>query len=237
MSGGTQAVIRHHPSAATLVAHAAGTLWAAAGPVVAAHLARCPDCRAEVELAEAVGGLLLEALPPAPLAPDALARAMERLDDAPGPAAGKGARDPAPGAWAPAPGGAAAEDPVAATLRGLGLPVPRLRWLAPGVRHAVLLRGGPGPGGGGTLRLLRVRPGAAVPRHAHRGAELTLVLEGAFADEAGRYGPGDLAEAEAEVSHRPVAEGPADCVCLVAAQGLPRFGGLLGRLFGTDGSS
>ena len=84
----------------------------------------------------------------------------------------------------------------------------------------MLLRGGPGRGGG-TLRLLRVRPGAAIPRHAHRGAELTLVLEGAFADETGRYGPGDLAEAEAEVSHRPVAEGPADCVCLVAAEGLP----------------
>ena len=222
-------MVRHHPSEATLVAHAAGTLWEAARPVVAAHLARCPDCRAKLALAEAIGGLMLEGLPPTPLAPDALRRTMERLDDGPEPA-GTGSGDAAPGARAPTE---AAAEPLAATLRGLGLPVRRLRWLAPGLRHAVLLRYGPGRGGGGTLRLLRVRPGAAVPRHAHRGAELTLVLEGAFADEAGRYGPGDLAEAEAEVSHRPVAEGPADCVCLVAAQGLPRFGGLLGRLFGS----
>jgi putative transcriptional regulator len=229
MSGGTEAVIRHHPSEATLVGYAAGTLWEAAKPVVAAHLARCPDCRAKLALAEAIGGLLLEGLPPTPLAPDALRRTMERLDDGPGPAAA-GAGGAAPGTGVPA--GAAADEPLTATLRGLGLPVRRLRWLAPGLRHAVLLRCGPGRGGG-TLRLLRVRPGAAVPRHAHRGAELTLVLEGAFADETGRYGPGDLAEAEAEVSHRPVAEGPADCVCLVAAQGLPRFGGLLGRLFGS----
>lgn len=217
MSGGTDTVIRHHPSEATLVGYAAGALWEAARPVVAAHLARCPDCRAKLELAEAVGGLLLDDLPPTPLAPGALRRAMERLDDAPEPAAGSAA------------------EPLAAMLRGLGLPVRRPRWLAPGLRHAVLLRGGPGRGGG-TLRLLRVRPGAAIPRHAHRGVELTLVLEGAFADETGRYGPGDLAEAEAEVSHRPVAEGPADCVCLVAAEGLPRFGGLLGRLFGTGAS-
>ncbi len=222
-------MIRHHPSEATLVGYAAGALWEAARPVVAAHLARCPDCRAKLELAEAVGGLLLEDLPPTPLAPDALRRAMERLNDAPEPAALEPA---APGARVPA--GAAAE-PLADTLRGLGLPVRRLHWLAPGLRHAVLLRCGRGRGGG-TLRLLRVRSGAAIPRHAHRGAELTLVLEGAFADETGRYGPGDLAEAEAEVSHRPVAEGPADCVCLVAAEGLPRFGGLLGRLFGADAS-
>ena len=57
-------MIRHHPSEATLVGYAAGALWEAAKPVVAAHLARCPDCRAKLELAEAVGGLLLEGLPP-----------------------------------------------------------------------------------------------------------------------------------------------------------------------------
>ncbi len=110
-----------------------------------------------------------------------------------------------------------------------GLRDVRLRWLAPGVRHAVLLRGGPADG---TLRLLRVKPGVAMPRHAHRGTELTLVLEGAFSDETGRHGPGDLVEMEGEESHRPVAEGTADCVCLIATQGRLRFGGLLGALFG-----
>jgi putative transcriptional regulator len=69
-----------------------------------------------------------------------------------------------------------------------------------------------------------------MPRHAHHGTELTMVIEGAFADETGRYGAGDLAEVEAEVNHRPVAEGPMDCICLVAEQGNPRFGGFLGRL-------
>ena len=104
----------------------------------------------------------------------------------------------------------------------------RLRWLAPGLRHAVLLRGPES----GTLRLLRVAPGTALPRHSHRGTELTLVLAGAFAEETGRYGPGDLAEVGEAVSHRPMAEGPEDCVCLVATQGRLRFGALLGRIFG-----
>ena len=228
MSGGTENTIRHHPSEATLIAQAAGTLWEAAKPIVAAHLAQCPECRDSLALAETVGGLLLEELPPTPLAPDALSQTLERLDDGPTPATRGGDQAAAFGITG-VPAGPA-EEPLAAMLRGLGLPVRRLRWLAPGLRYAVLLRCGPGPGGG-TLRLLQVRPGVAVPRHTHRGVEMTLVLAGAFVDETGRYGPGDLVEIEAEVSHRPVAEGPTDCVCLVAAQGFPRFGGLFGRLF------
>jgi putative transcriptional regulator len=229
MSGVADAAIRHHPSAATLMGHAAGTLWEAAKPVVAVHLAHCSECRGRFAQAEAVGGLLLEGLPPAPLTPGALERALKRLNADPQPVEA-GVEDVVPMAGTPAGGGV--EDSLAATLRSLGLPTHRLRWVAPGIRHALLLRSGP-EAGGGTLRLLRVRPGAVIPRHAHCGAELTLVLEGAFADETGRYGPGDVAEVEAEVSHRPVAQGPSDCVCLVAAQGFPRFSRMLSGLFGT----
>jgi putative transcriptional regulator len=167
-------------------------------------------------LAEAVGGALLDELPPTPLAPGALQRVTERLGgDAGGPAR------------APEAQRTSAYHAEAAAVP-LGLRDARLRWLAPGLRHAVLLRGPTD----GTLRLLRVRPGTALPRHAHRGTELTLVLEGAFSDETGRYGPGDLAEVEGETSHRPVAEQGADCVCLIATEGRLRFGGLLGTLFG-----
>ena len=217
MSGGSGApAIRRHPSEAMLVAHAAGTLWTAARPVVQGHLDLCEHCRAVFRFAEAVGGALLDELPPAPLSPDALQRVAGRL--------GGRAGAPVQPAASPAPAAVAEE----AAMSPLGRRDARLRWLAPGVRHAVLLRGPTE----GTLRLLRVRPGTALPRHAHRGTELTLVLEGAFSDETGRHGPGDLAEVEGEESHRPVAEGTADCVCLVATEGRLRFGGLLGALFG-----
>lgn len=216
MSGGS-ATISRHPSEATLVAHAAGILWRAARPVVQGHLDLCPRCRAGFDLAEAAGGALLDELPPTPLAADALRQVSERL----GGRAGK----PAPPAMLPAP--AVVPD---AELKGAlhAARNTRLRWLAPGVRHAVLLRGP----ADGTLRLLRVKPGIALPRHAHRGTELTLVLEGAFTDETGRHGPGDLLEVEEEASHRPVAEGATDCICLIATEGRLRFGGLLGALFG-----
>lgn len=215
MTGGAGA-IRRHPGEATLVAYAAGTLWTAARRVVEAHVQLCQHCRAGVRLAEAAGGALLDGLPPMPLAPGALRRVLARLgegaagDQAPSAGSEAGGAGKAPSASSPAPGDA------------------RLRWLAPGVRHAVLLRGP----ADGTLRLLRVRSGTALPRHAHRGLELTLVLEGAFADETGRHGPGDLVEVEGDASHSPVAEGPVDCLCLVATEGRLRFGGLLGAIFG-----
>jgi putative transcriptional regulator len=217
MSGGTASAIRGHPSEATLVAYAAGTLWPAAAPVIQDHLDLCPRCRAAHCLAEAVGGALLDELPPTRLSPGALRRVTERLGGGPG---------------APAPPTTALPPPAAAIAEGAAAPPDlrhvRLRWLAPGVRHAVLLRAS----AAGTLRLLRVRPGTALPRHAHRGTELTLVLEGAFADETGRHGPGDLLELEGEASHRPVAEGEADCVCLIATEGRLRFSGVLGAMFG-----
>ena len=214
--GGAPDPIRRHPSEATLVAHAAGTLWAAARPVVQGHLDSCEHCRVAFGLAEAVGGALLDELPPTPLSPDALRRVTERL--------GGRARAPAQPAGSPALA-AVAED---ASMSPPRLRDVRLRWLAPGVRHAVLLRGP----ADGTLRLLRVRTGTALPRHGHRGMELTLVLEGAFADETGRHGPGDLVEVDEATTHRPVAGGPTDCVCLIATEGRLRFAGLLGALFG-----
>ena len=52
MSGSGAPAIRRHPSEATLVAHAAGTLWAAAKPVVQGHLDLCEHCRVAFGLAD-----------------------------------------------------------------------------------------------------------------------------------------------------------------------------------------
>jgi putative transcriptional regulator len=221
MSGGTiGTTIRHHPSEAMLVAQAAGSLWEAAALIVEAHLDQCAHCSATLRLAEAVGGALLDGLSPMPLAPDALRRAMDRLDEV-------DSGVPEGSNFSSAQQAPAAPRQEHSLVRQKAHNT-RLHWLAPGIGHAVLLN----RPGNGTLRVLRVKPGTALPRHSHRGSELTLVLEGAFVDETGHYGPGDLAEVDETISHRPVAEGPTDCVCLIATQGRLRFNGLLTRLFG-----
>ena len=213
--------IQHHPSEAMLLAYASGTLWTAGRLVMRAHLTKCARCRADVRLAEAVGGALLDGLPPAPLGPNALRQIMEQLDEEDGGHRSASSELPVRRPASPAPPVSAA--PLAELASA------RLRWLAPGLRHAVLLRGS----GEGTLRMLRATPGTALPSHTHKGAELTLVIHGAFSDGLSRYGPGDLAEAEEGISHQPIAGGRVDCVCLIATEGRLRFDGWLYRLFGT----
>lgn len=212
--------IRHHPSEATLVAYAAGSLWEGAAVVVAVHLVHCAQCATNVRLAEKVGGVILDSLPPAPLAPEMLQRTMSRLNDVPDDIATNG-DVPHPRRVKAVLG--ESQSSVSSLLRDADW-----RWLAPGIRRAALLRG-PDEG---ALHLLRVRPGTALPQHSHRGTELTLVIAGAFVDEAGHYGPNDVAEADEAVSHEPLAEGSEECVCLIATQGRLRFGTLLSRVFG-----
>jgi putative transcriptional regulator len=69
-----------------------------------------------------------------------------------------------------------------------------------------------------------------VPDHGHRGTELTLVLQGAFADANDRFNRGDIEIADEDVTHTPVALAGEDCICLAATDAPLRFRGLMPRL-------
>ncbi|HSI41278.1 MAG TPA: ChrR family anti-sigma-E factor [Xanthobacteraceae bacterium] len=206
--------ITHHPSDETLLRYAAGTLAAGPALVVAAHLAASPASRARLRDFEALAGAMLEAVPPTALADDALARTLARLD-APAPAVRPAMAPPPdlpPGTLWPAPLGA--------------YPVGRWRFLAPGVRWSRIEV----PDPQSRVILMRVAGGMKLPAHGHSGIEYTCVLAGAFSDDSGRYGPGDLAEEDDDTDHQPLVEPGAECVCLIAMQGRTRPHGWLGRL-------
>jgi putative transcriptional regulator len=211
--------VAHHPSEATLAAFAAGTLDEGRMLVVAAHLAACASCRRTVRMLEASGGIMLDDLVPADLAADGLSRAMARLDAAPTAfpsprAAGRG-KEPIPGLL---PAHAALLAPY-----DLG----PWRWIGPGVSWRMV----DAPTlPEGRVFLLKAAGGTALPDHTHTGTELTCVLTGAFRHEHGRYGPGDIDEADDEVDHTPMVEAGSDCICLVAMQGRLKLNGLLGRV-------
>jgi putative transcriptional regulator len=102
-----------------------------------------------------------------------------------------------------------------------------IRWrrVGGGVKQAILPTGKDA-----TARLLYIPGGVAVPDHGHKGMELTLVLQGAFADANDRFGPGDIEIADEEVEHTPVAlEGEA-CICLAVTDAPLRFRGMIPRL-------
>jgi len=199
-------MIRHHPSEATLLAHAAGTLPPLHAHVLAVHLAQCPACRAALRQDLEVDGALLQDLPPEPLREDALRRTLARLDDR--------AAKPEPEVKAPATS-------LAELAHGRWFPV------SPGVRILSLVRR---DATRTRLDLIRVAPRTALPQHDHTGPEIACILAGAYRDETGEYHPGDIAEGEPGLDHAPTTLDGEECICLIATTGHLRAQSRLVRL-------
>lgn len=204
----------HHPGDALLMDYASGCLGEAGGLVVATHMALCPGCRLAVGEMEAVGGALLDALEPDSLAPGAFDALLARLDD-PVPA-GPPQRRPDTGIVPVIP------EPL---RRHVGGDPAAMRWrrLAPGFQYVDIPLSH-----GERARLIRMRGGAAVPRHSHDGLELALVLDGGFSDALGQFARGDVAVGDGSIDHRPLAD-PEGCLCLSVTLGRLRLTGAVGR--------
>lgn len=201
--------ITHHITDDLLRAYADGWLPQAYSVVVASHISICDQCRAQVEAGDIVGGEVMDGLDGASMSAGARDRMMAALNEAPPPA------PPVRGSGIyPAP-----------LVEALGSDKPNWRSMGGGIRQQLL-----SADDGGTLRLLYIPPGKAVPEHSHRGLELTMVLQGAFEDEEGAFGRGDVETADAEVEHQPIASPGAPCICLAATDAPLRFRGMIPRL-------
>ncbi len=199
-----------------ILAYAAGHLSEAVNLIVACHLEMCDDCRAAVAAHEALGGTLLETGESAALNESALDDVLALIRATPE------ERTAQPIAAAP-------QDKVLPSpLRdyvGGSLEAVRWRPVGMGVKQAVLPTSR-----AATARLLYIPAGTAVPDHAHGGLELTLVLQGAFSDETGRFARGDIEIAHEDLQHMPVADISEDCICLAVTDAPLRFSGWLPRL-------
>ncbi|MBB4285266.1 ChrR family anti-sigma-E factor [Roseospira goensis] len=219
--------VKHHPSEALLIAYAAGHLGEGLSLLVATHLTLCPHCRAAVAEAEAVGGAMMDTVAPVAMGADALS-VLGRLDR---PEAGAGAPPPVTRRRP-------ASSPARAAPQGIALPAPlrgyvqdlsaaRWQWVSPGVRQLDLMHR---PKGRDTAKLLRIAPGRVLPEHGHTGLELTVVLQGSFTDEQGRFTRGDLAELDSDVNHQPIADSGEECICIIGTEAPLRFSGLVPRM-------
>ena len=202
--------IAHHLDDATLMSLAAGTLAPALAVVAASHVSLCPHCRHMLTAFEEAGAALLADLVPIPLSgetppmPQNVARPRHT--------------EPPPSGELPQP-----------LARLVGRPLDAVRWRPLGFglwHHRIALPARDS----GELHLIRASPGYGLPAHGHSGAELTLVLRGAYQDEVGRFAIGDAADLDESVEHRPVADAAAGCICIVACERPTRFQGLLPRL-------
>lgn len=199
----------HHIPDPLIQAHVAGQLPHVFSVVVAAHISGCDECRARMESAEALGGALMDQVGPAPVSATARDRVLAALDDpAPEPPAiHRSGIFPAP------------------VMQAMAGKPPVWKMLGGGVRQQILAADREG-----SLRLLYIPPGLAVPEHGHRGLEMTLVLQGSFSDSTGRFAAGDVEVAGGELDHQPIAGTEGPCICLAATDAPLRFHALLPRL-------
>jgi putative transcriptional regulator len=206
--------ISHHPPEELLADFAAGNLEEAHQLVVGVHVAGCPRCARFVRAIEQLAGAALEDVEPVPIAPDAFDRVMSRIHLSPAEtAAPRLASD--------------IDQDLPPALRNYR--IGKRRRVAPGLSMRPIELSG---SGSARAFLLRSAPGSRMLEHTHTGTELTLVLEGSFSHEGGRFGPGDFDYGDDEVDHRPIVGDEAPCVCLVAMTGDLRMNGFLGRLIG-----
>ena len=201
--------ITHHTPDAMLVAYASGSLADPFALVVAAHVSLCPECRAALEAHQTLGGIVLETTRSEAPSAGLKSSVLARLDEPAPPEPHYRRSGVFPG-------------PVMAALKGRP---PRWKSLGLGVRQSML-----SADRDGSVRLLYIPPGQAVPDHSHNGLELTLVLQGSFADETGQFGVGDLEVAGSDLEHMPTAGVGAPCICLAATDAPLRFKSFLPRM-------
>ncbi|WP_424943650.1 ChrR family anti-sigma-E factor [Aliiroseovarius crassostreae] len=202
-------VINHHVPDAMLAAYAAGTLPYAFAVAVASHVSLCVTCRAALEAHQAVGGAVLEDIKAVAVSPSLKETILAQLDDPFTP-------DPVYDRNGIYPG------PVMEIMKGRA---PKWKKLGMGVRQDIL-----SADAHGSVRLLYIPPGQAVPDHSHNGLEMTLVLQGSFSDETGRFGVGDIEIADETLEHTPIADPGEACICLAATDARLRFNALMPRL-------
>lgn len=212
---------RHHLDPSTLISHAAGALSPEMAAVADTHLEVCAYCRRQLADAERVGGALLAQQQPGAddparserLRADMLARLQQPLPSSRPPADAQRARPPV--------------DALPRPLQpyfGKSWKALRWRWVAPGV-HMIRAP----KISGDTLILLKIAPGKSMPVHSHRGSELTQILKGAYDDELGHFGPGDMADLDSDIEHQPVTSPGVPCICVAALDGPLEFRGWLAR--------
>jgi putative transcriptional regulator len=208
--------IDHHLDAATIMAHAAGTLDEAFNVVAASHIAWCPVCREAARQAALLGGELLGSLDGTSVSENCRSKTLSMIDTA---TLHRFPKSP--------PSRSEIPDPLGQLLGGVALADLKWKRKAPGLALYDLRLS---ETSNAKLFLMRIAPGSAMPEHGHGGEEITLILAGAYNDKFGHYAQGDVADLDESIEHQPIVETGAACICLVATEAPTRFKSWTARL-------
>ncbi|TGD74797.1 transcriptional regulator [Mangrovimicrobium sediminis] len=200
-------MVSHHPDTRLLNEHAAGALDLAPSVCVTLHLNYCEQCRRAHRQLRDLGAGLFDRLPPQAVSENLMDAVMARLDHEPEPLSYRAT--------------AAAEGCPPLVQRLMQRDYQDLDWRKIGSQVRIChLRTGDQDN---EFALYHIRAGGRIPRHTHRGTELTLVLEGSFSDESGHYEAGDFLMRDGHNQHTPTATRDRDCICVGVLDAPVRF--------------
>ncbi|MCR9108447.1 ChrR family anti-sigma-E factor [Marivita sp. XM-24bin2] len=208
--------VKHHLTDELLMAYSAGDLPEAVNLIVATHISLCDECRAALGSYDAVGGAVLDSCDTVEMSKNSLNSVLDMIHAQDSQVQDKPASTKVQDDVLPAP-----------LIDYIGGGLDSVRWRAAGmgVKQAILPTSKDA-----TARLLYIPAGTAIPDHGHHGLELTLVLKGAFQDEGGYFGRGDIEVASEDLNHTPVADISEDCICLAVTDAPLKFKGLMPRI-------
>jgi len=209
--------VSHHLTDETVQDYVVGSLSVPMETLVACHLTVCPNCRQRTDLAERVGGAMLDDTDTVPVhssAKEVIAKATST------------------------PAQTEATEPLADDLpTGVPRPLARLlpssietlRWrrIAPGIKQYNLSKQHRRHG---AFKLLHLNPGVVLSQHTHDDRELTYVVRGSYQDEIGCFQAGDIADLDGHDKHQPVVNGAEPCIALIATHSPVRFSSLFGKI-------
>mgnify|MGYP000141189643 FL=1 len=229
---------KHHPDDATLMSYSAGSLPLGAHLLVECHLACCEHCRQRVSEGDALGGALLEHLPVSGMSMDnqAILALLDQIesDQTKAGLAQSEKQNVCTSRWA-------GHNPLPFDVPEWAKPIKQwlldnhsgeeaVQWqkVAPGISQIKLESDSFYKDK--AVRLLKIAPGTCMPTHGHTGSELTLILQGSYSDEAGRFRMGDVADLDPAIKHQPIADRDQDCICFIVTDAPLRFDGWIPKL-------
>ena len=191
-------MVNHHPDTRLLSEYSAGTLPLAQSVCISLHLNYCEQCRRAHQRLQQLGSALFEEMAPQQVDDSLLRTVMSRIDEEPQPLSYNSV--------------AAEDEPPPLIQRLMRGDYTDLDWekVSSDVRMSRLRTGDID----NEFALYHIRAGASIPKHTHKGTELTLVLEGGFSDEEGHYEVGDFVMRDASQQHSPTATQDRDCICI-----------------------
>jgi len=212
-------MVVHQSDEGLMLDYASGALGEALSLAMATHLSLSMKDAQEYQALNSVGGVMLDDIDCEPMHGDddmGLDAVLARLDDEP--VTGK-----------PVSFNSVTTDIIPAPLRDyIPADLNKLKWrkAGPGVEEYRIKTSE----GDGRTALLRIEPGRAMPEHTHDGREITVVLDGSYADGAETFTRGDLQIADASDNHQPIADAREGCICLIVLDAPVKLTGRVGRL-------